>query len=210
MSNTISKLGIGRLWLDGTEVTATASELNALDGITASVTELNRVADVTSDAMSASTVMAATVADYRAITNRVGDVIKTVIYVDLTGAKSTTTDLDVIGDTGACHIGRVTTAVNGLLFKARMSCAETPATGADDINLATSTAATGAYDADASGLAGYVLNLDSNGAWVKGRSVNVTTAPAVDSYLYLINGEAGVVGTYTAGMIVIELWGYVV
>jgi hypothetical protein len=49
MSNTISKLGIGRLWLNDTEVTATASELNTLDGITATVAELNSVADISAN-----------------------------------------------------------------------------------------------------------------------------------------------------------------
>jgi hypothetical protein len=187
-----------------------SDELAAVGGLTATATELNRIADVSSGLMSASTVMAALIEAYNVQTVRSGNIIKTTMYLDITGAKSTTTDLDIIGNTGACHIGQVTTAVNGLLFKAQMSCAETPATGADDINLATLTVATGAYDADASGLTGYVLNLDSSGAWVKGLSKLVTTAPAANSYLYLINGEAGVVGTYTAGKFLIEMWGLVV
>ncbi len=50
-----------KLFLNGTEVTATATELNVLDGITASVTELNKL-DGAGDAVASGT-QAALIAD---------------------------------------------------------------------------------------------------------------------------------------------------
>ena len=138
----------------GIEVGAAGSEVTAIDSsgnlyqagtlITATAAELNAAADQSAvvGTMSASTVMAATLGAYNVTTHRTGNIIKTTMYIDLTGAKSTTTDNDIIGDTGACHIGQVTTAVNGVIFKGQVNCAEVPTTGADDINLACASVAT--------------------------------------------------------------------
>jgi hypothetical protein len=157
--------------------------------------------------MSPSTVMDSTLAVYNVTTHRTGNIIKTTMYIDLTGAKSTTTDDDIIGDTGAGHIGQVTAAVNGAIYAGQVSCAEVPTTGADDINLASSTVATGAYDADVTGLAGAKALMTAGGAHAIGTVKPFTALPAADDYLYLSCGEAGTVGTYDAGVLVIEMWG---
>jgi len=187
----------------------TAAEMGVLDGITATAAEINAAADQSAvvGTMAASTVMAALLGAYNVTTFRTGNIIKTTMYIDLTGAKSTTTELAVIGNTGACHIGQVTTAVNGVIFAGQVSCAEVPTTGADDIDLYSSTAATGAYDADASGLAGAAAIMTSGGAHAIGTVKPFTILPAANAYLYLANGEAGTVGTYDAGILIIEMWG---
>ena len=185
------------LKINGTQVTATAAELNALDSSA-------------NDVMSPSTVMAATLADYSSsvTTDPLTGVIVTKIYFDLTGAKSTTTDLDIIGDTGACHLGQITAAVNGTITAGSVTCLETPATGADDIDFYTASVATGAYDADASGLTNAAALLTKGGAWAAGTTPSAMTGlPSADYYIYVANGEAGTVGTYTAGKFLIELWG---
>jgi len=162
---------------------------------------------VTVDAMSASTVMAATLAAYNVTTVRTGNIIKTTMYIDLTGAKSTTTDNDIIGDTGACHIGQITAAVNGAIFAGQVGCAEVPATGADDINLAAASVATGAYDADVTGLANAQAIMTAGGPHAIGTVKPFTVLPTAGYYLYLSCGEAGTVGTYDAGILIIEMWG---
>ena len=187
---------------------ATGAKGSEVD-LTATFAELNAIADVSAvtGTMSASTVMAATLATYNVSTVRTGNVIETTMYIDLTGAKSTTTDNDIIGDTGACHIGQVTAAVNGTIFAGEVHCAEVPTTGADDINLSTATVATGAYDADATGLTGAAAIMTAGGAHAIGTVKPFTALPAANSYLYLSCGEAGTVGTYDAGILVIKMWG---
>ena len=186
----------GTLYHKGTEITATAAEVNSACDQSGNT-----------GTMSASSVMAATLAAYNVTTFRTGNIIKTTMYIDLTGAKSTTTDNDIIGNTGACHIGRITTAVNGVIFAGQVGCAEVPTTGADDINLASSTVATGAYDADVTGLAGAKALMTAGGAHAIGTVKPFTVLPAANDYLYLSAGEAGVVGTYDAGILIIEMWG---
>lgn len=147
-------------------------------------------------------------ADYKSSVTIQGNVAYTQIYIDITGLQSSTTDLDIIGKgVGVAHIGRVTTAVNGLIFAGRMGCLVVPTTGADDIDLYSATEGTGAFDAGIAGLAETAL-VTAGGAWTRTNKV-FTLLPAADEYLYLTNGEAGTVGTYDAGKFLIELWGYV-
>ena len=50
--------------------------------------------------------------------------------------------------------------------------------------------------------------LTSGGNWTIGRQLGcVADSIAADSYLYLANGAAGTVGTYSAGRLLITLWG---
>lgn len=200
-----------KLTLNEIALNATFAELSILDGVTATAAELNSSADKSVQAalMTPSTVMAALLGAYQVSVVQTGDIIKTIIAIDLTGAKSTTTDLDVIGNTGICHIGQITTAINGIIYKGQVSCGEVPATGVTDIDIYSSTAATGAYDADASGLAGAVAILTSGGAHAIATHKPLTALPAANAYLYLACGAAGTVGTYTAGRLFIELWGTV-
>lgn len=137
-----------------------------------------------------------------------GNLVKTEIFIDLTGLHGSTTDLDIIGGVGAAnsHIGQITAAINGTIVGGRMTCIEVPAGGADDIDLYAATEATGTEDAGIAALAETAL-ITSGGAWAA-NTVKMIDTVAADKYLYLTNGEAGTVGTYTAGKFLIELWGY--
>ena len=147
---------------------------------------------------------------YKSSVTRVGDIITTQIAIDLTGLASSTTDADIIGTAGVCHIGQITAAVNGTIFGGAMKCWEVPATGADDIDLFAATEATGAYDALITGLVETIV-VDSNSAWANGEELPIVAdSIAANKYLYLVNGESGTAGTYTAGRFIITLHGYAV
>lgn len=189
-----------------------ADSVSAGMDTTASATELNTLDQSALDTMAPSTVVDATVEAYtsRVSTDPLTGVIHTEIYVDLTDAKSTTTLNDIIGDTGACHFGQITAAVNGTVFDGRMTCLEVPAGGVTDIDLSEASVDTGAYDADVSGLANYGALLAKGGAWAAahpGDGTALTGHPTADYYLYLSAGAAGTPGTYTAGKFLIEFWG---
>jgi len=137
-----------------------------------------------------------------------GAIIKTTIGIDLTGAASSTTDLDIIGTSGISHIGQVTTAVNGVIYAGQISCGEVPAGGADDIDLYSATEGTGEFDGGIAALTETAL-VTSGGAHAVGTVKPFTAVPAADQYLYLTGGEAGTAATYTAGRLLIEMWGTV-
>jgi hypothetical protein len=148
---------------------------------------------------------------YRNQVYRIGDVIKTELFIDLTGLNSNTA-ADIIGVNGGtanCHIGQITTTQNGLIFKGTMSCVETPLTGEPDIDLYSATEATGAEDAAISSLVETAI-LDAAADWTKGVQKNFTGDVVADQYLYLVGSGGGTDATYTAGQFVIELWGFVV
>ena len=183
---------------DGTEMTATAAELNA-------------VADASvADLMAPSSVMDALITYASSVkTDPLTGVIHTQIYFDLTGAKSVAVDKDIIGNTGVCHLGQVTAAINGAVFDGRITCLEVPATGADDIDFYESSVGTGAYDADGSALAGAGSLITKGGAWaatMPPAGSDLTGLPTANYYIYALSGEA-VAGTYTAGKFLIEFWG---
>ena len=141
---------------------------------------------------------------------RNGDVILTTILIDLTDLNSGGTILDIIGkaDTGYSHIGQVTTAVNGVILGGRMSCLETPATGEPDIDLYSATEATGAEEALVTGLT--QTEISATGAdWTPAVAPKLFGTIVADQYLYLVTGiGSSDNATYTAGRIMLELWGY--
>jgi hypothetical protein len=146
---------------------------------------------------------------YRNKVYRLNDVIKTEIFIDLTGLNSSSA-ADIIGKDGGtanCHIGQITTAQNGLIFKGLMSCVETPATGEDDIDLYSADESTGAEDAAISSLVETAI-VDAGANWTKGVQKVFTGDVVANQYLYLVGSGGGTAGTYTAGMFFIELWGY--
>ena len=163
---------------------------------------------VTADGMTPGAGVSGTGGAYRSVITKEDGIIKTQIYIDLTGLASSTTDLDIIGvGASAAYIGQHTVAQNGILFAGRMICLELPATGVTDIDLYAATEATGVFDGGIAALAETAL-LTKGGAWAA-RTVSALTAlPAADQYMYLTCGAAGTVGTYTAGQFLIELEGY--
>lgn len=141
---------------------------------------------------------------------KVGGLIKTTILVDLTGLSSNTA-ADIIGKaaTANCHIGQITAAVNGAIFAGSVTCLETPTTGEPDIDLYSSTVATGTEDVaitDAA-LATEAALLDAAADWTVGTIKALSAYPAANTYLYLVGSGGGTDGVYDAGILLIELWG---
>lgn len=147
---------------------------------------------------------------FKSSVQRVGDIIRTSILIDLTGLASSTTDLDIIGvGASAAYLGQVTAARNGTILSGRMTCLEVPVGGADDIDLYAATEATGVFDGGIATLDETAL-VTSGGAWTLGSMKALSAVPAADQYLYLTGGEGGTAATYTAGKFLIELDGYAV
>lgn len=136
-----------------------------------------------------------------------GPIVKTSIYIDLTGLNSGGTAGDVIGvnGAGAAYLGQITAAKNGTIFKGQITCLETPATGDTDIDVYSATEATGVEDTAIGDLT--ETQLVNSGAFTVGLTDAFTAWPAADSYLYLV-GQGTSNATFTAGILLIELWGY--
>ena len=144
---------------------------------------------------------------YRSSVIREGGIIKTSILIDLTGLRSTASG-DIIGVDGTsnvCHIGQITAARNGTILAGRMTCFEAPAGGDADINVHSATEGTGVEDGAISGLTETLL-VDS-GDLAVGTIVTFTGVPAADEFLYLTLGST-TNADYTAGKLLIELFGY--
>lgn len=140
---------------------------------------------------------------------RIGNIIRTSILIDLTGLASSTTDLDIIGvGAGAAYLGQITAAKNGTILSGTMTCLEVPVGGADDIDLYSATEATGVYDAGIGTLTETIM-ITSGGAWTLALTKAFSAVPAANEYLYLTGGETGTAASYTAGKFLIVLNGYV-
>ena len=146
---------------------------------------------------------------YHSWIEKMGNVIKTSIFIDLTGLDSSASG-DVIGKaaTANSHIGQYTTAVSGTLFAGSMTCLETPAGGDADIDLHSVDEATLAEDAAIStGTNGVTLQaVDVDFSGTQNGPISLANLPTANQYLYLVDGE-GTNGTYTAGKLLIELYG---
>ena len=144
---------------------------------------------------------------YKSSVIREGGIIKTSILIDLTGLRSTGSG-DIIGVNGTslvCHIGQVTAARNGTILAGRMTCFEAPAGGDPDINIHSATEATGVEDGAIADLTETLLV--NSGDATLGGVVIFAAVPAADQYLYLTTGAA-TDADYTAGKLLIELFGY--
>ncbi len=146
---------------------------------------------------------------YKTAVSRRGPIYCVEILIDLTGLGSSTTDLDIIGvSTPAAYIAGLTAAeAGGTVLTVSMTCLEAPAGGVTDIDLYSATEATGKFDDAVTGLTETAL-LTSGGAWTNGATKAATVVPLSTEYLYLTNGAAGTVGTYTAGKFLITVFGY--
>tara|TARA_R110002020_G_scaffold444956_1_gene656658 strand:- start:291 stop:1742 length:1452 start_codon:yes stop_codon:yes gene_type:complete len=145
-------------------------------------------------------------------TEKIGGMYKTSIYIDLAGLASTTTDLDIIGLAagGAAYLGRIQSSIHGSIKAVKMTCLESPTTGADEIDLWNANDSDMVYDnpIETTSTTEHEIIKDS-GAWttgaVKGQTHAITMGS--DEYLYLTAGEAGTAGTYATGKFLIELYG---
>lgn len=196
--STIAALNVTALSLGGTAVTSTATELNYLSAASSTLTTGAGVG-----------ITSGTGTVYKTSVLKIGNMIKTTIYIDLTGLASIATDGDIIGVNGggAAHIGRITAAQNGTIESMSVYCTETPAGGLADIDIFRATVGTGVQDDAISGITGQattgVTNITTT-ATIK----CATAVPAANDYLYLCAGASSGAGTYTAGKLVIELIGY--
>ncbi len=177
-------------------LTATAAELNALDGQT-----------WVTGAGAGITTGTGTV--YKNSRMLLGGIYYSNILIDLTGLASSTTDLDIIGvSTTPAYLGRITAAEHGTILAVRMTCLELPAGGADDIDLWSAPEATGKFDDAGGTVLTEVILITAGAAWANGTVKAATVVPAPDDYIYLVGGEAGTAATYTAGKFLIEFFGY--
>ena len=140
---------------------------------------------------------------------KTGSIYKTEILIDLTGLRSTA-GADIIGVDGTsnpCYIAQVTAARNGTILGGHMKCFELPAGGDPDIDLWYATEATGVEDGAIADLT--ETQLTNGGDHVINDVDNFLAGvvPAANSYLYLVAG-ATTNADYTAGRLLIEMWGY--
>jgi len=146
---------------------------------------------------------------YAASVIKTGGIFHTSILIDLTGLASSGSG-DIIGKaaTANSHVGQITAANNGTILTGQWSVYEAPATGDPDIDFWYADEATGTEDAAITGLTNQT-QLMNNGDLTAG-SIDYFTAgtvPAADKYLYLVTGAA-TDGNYSAGRLLIEMWGY--
>ena len=168
------------------------------------------ITDLNGNTMSAGTgITTGTGTVYAGSAVKVGGVYSTSILLDITGLASSGSG-DIIGKaaTANSHIGQVTAANNGTILTGQWSVYEAPATGDPDIDLWYADEATGTEDAAVTGLTNQTQVMN-NGDLTAG-SIDYFTAgtvPAADKYLYLVTGAA-TDGNYSAGRILLEMWGY--
>ena len=146
---------------------------------------------------------------------KVNGEIVTTILIDLTGLANSGAVGDVIGEDGvaAAYLTQITTAVNGVVYKAEMSCVEVPAGTNCALDIDLNGNSTSLAEDASLGSGGTTTSLILAGAdWTAGTR-RVSTAGAdlsglVDDYLYLSDGTGGASGgTYTGGKFVIKLYG---
>ena len=140
---------------------------------------------------------------------RVGKIITTQIFIELTGLSSGGSTDDIIGVAGAsgCSIGQVTTAVNGTISAGTIQCLEIPVGGSDQVDLWYADNNAGVEDEAVSTLTNEV-NVTNFGNATLGTSGGfiVDVVIPTDKYLYLVCGDAGN-AAYTKGKFLITLYG---
>jgi hypothetical protein len=143
---------------------------------------------------------------YETSVARNNGIVTTSIMLDLTGLQSGGTAGDIIGINGAgvAYIAQVTTANNGVVFGVRMTCYELPVGGDTDIDLYSATEGTGVEDVAISTLT--ETQVINSGTLALGSAVFGTDI-AANQYLYLV-GQGTANAAYTAGRLLIEIFGY--
>ena len=139
----------------------------------------------------------------------------TTILIDIEDLYSTSMVTGVIGENSGTnsYITRLSTDVNGVIYKAEMACIETPAGTNAETDIVLATASVAADTGDRTTMSGYQALLDPSAAWYIGMSVVTATKVNLgdlnDKYLFLHGGaSAARGGQYTAGKFVIKLYGY--
>ena len=140
---------------------------------------------------------------------RFGEIIKTTVMFDMTGLKSGTSDLDIIGEavTGDdASLFQVKAAEHGTILMGTMTCLEVPAS-LTDFDLYSATVSTGEHEDLVTDLVETAL-LTSGAAWTLALTRALTLMPPANGYLYLVNGAADTADDFTAGRFLLKLYGY--
>jgi len=148
---------------------------------------------------------------------RFGREIITSIFLDLDdGAASTSSNGHIIqngGGTTPAYLTRLTTAINGVVYRAEMICLEVPVDGQTNIDLGTNTDATlySAHDVVSDGSNG--VTIINQGTWVIGEVGHhlalYSTSFSQGDYVYLSCGASGTSDAYSAGKFLIKFYGAV-
>ena len=144
---------------------------------------------------------------YETSVARNNGIVTTSIMIDLTGLNSGGTAGDIIGTNGSStpsYIARITAADNGTVFGVRMTCYELPVGGDTDIDLYSATEGTGTEDSAITALT--ETQIINSGTLALGSAVYGTDI-AANQYLYLV-GQGTANAIYTAGRLLIEIFGY--
>ena len=178
----------------------------SVNSTTGAVTVTGSIGSGMGTPAAASAGIAGTAAVYETSVARNNGIVVTSIMLDLTGLNSGGTAGDIIGKNGSgvAYIGRIVTTDNGTVFGVRMTCYETPAGGDTDIDLYSATEGTGVEDSAITALT--ETQIINSGALATG-SVVYGTDIAANQYLYLV-GQGTANATYTAGRLLIEIFGY--
>ena len=137
--------------------------------------------------------------------------IITNIFVDIGvgSIQSSSTDTGALGNAtdANAYITQVTTAVNGIVYKAELICLEVPtvSSGALMLDIDLSTNASGTIASGSAVTAGTPI-CESAGSATLGRLVKSTVAITPDDYLYLAQSGTNS-GVYNAGKFLIRLYG---
>ncbi len=141
---------------------------------------------------------------------RFGEIIKTTVMFDMTGLKSGTTDLDIIGEAVTGNVAflfQIKAVEHGTILMGTLTCLEVPAS-LTDIDLYTANEATGAHEAGIATLTASAALVTSGAAWTANRSLQLGAMPPANDHLYLVNGAADTADDFTAGRFLLELYGY--
>ena len=141
--------------------------------------------------------------------SKINNEIVTTILIDLQqgpiAAESTGLTIGKNGSSADAYITRVTTAKNGVIFKAEMSCIELP-NASKDTNLVFSNSGSLGPGENPGG----VFTAINAGVFAVGKTAvltNSATNGLTDQYMYLASGSNDGTADYTAGKFILKLYG---
>jgi hypothetical protein len=178
----------------------------SINATTGAVTVLSKSAAAIANPAATGAGIEGTAAVYETSVKTENGIVTTSIMIDLTGLQSGGTAGDIIGKNGSgvAYIARITAADNGTVFGVKMTCYEAPAGGDTDIDLYSATEGTGVEDVAISTLT--ETQIINSGTLSLGTTAFGTDI-AADQYLYLV-GQGTANAAYTAGRLLIEIYGY--
>jgi hypothetical protein len=140
--------------------------------------------------------------------------IVTTIYVDLgqggaTNIASIATNNAIIGEgtTAASYLTKITTAINGIVYRGEIICLEAANGGDDDINVGTNSASLAA-EANVNDGNGQIIS-NAGSPWTLSETgvFAFPTGGIQDDYVYLAAGAGDTAGDYTTGKFLLRFYG---